>query len=118
MKIALQVGLIPRTSIPDKQKWAADHGVAGLEIGSGECLAEKADATLRAYENSPVPVVSICGNPSIDFLDPSREKRNKSMDECKQVLTTAGKHGAVGQIVPPIYGPPRLPDLSPLEDAI
>jgi len=118
VKIALQVGLIPKSSIEDKQKWAADHGVEGLEIGSGDCTAEKADATLRAWENSPVPVVSICGNPSIDFLDPSREKRQKSMDECKQVLTTAGKLGAVGQIVPPIFGPPRLPDLSPMEDAI
>jgi sugar phosphate isomerase/epimerase len=92
--------------------------VEGLEIGAGECMADNADATLRAYENSPVPVVSICGNPSFDFLDPSREKRRRSMDECRQVLSVAGKLGAVGQIVPPIFGPPRLPDLSPLEDAI
>lgn len=118
MKIALQTGLIPGTTIPDKQKWAADHGVQGLEISAGDCTGEKADATLRAYENSRVPVVSICGNPSIDFLDPSREKRQKSMDECKQVLSVAGKLGAVGQIVPPIFGPARLPDLSPLEDAV
>nr|CAA9222307.1 D-tagatose 3-epimerase [uncultured Armatimonadetes bacterium] len=118
MKIALQTGLIPGGTIEDKQRWAADHGVEGLEIGSGECSAEKADATLHAYENSPVPVVSICGNPSFDFLDPSKEKRRKSIDECKQVLSVAGRLGAVGQIVPPIFGPPRLPDLSPLEDPI
>lgn len=118
MKIALQTGLIPGGSVADKQKWAADQGVAGLEIGSGECTEANADATLRAYENSPVPVVSICGNPSFDFLDPSREKRRKSIEECKQVLKVAGRLGAVGQIVPPIFGGPRLPDLSPLEDPI
>jgi sugar phosphate isomerase/epimerase len=118
VKIALQTGLVPGGTVADKQRWAADHGVEGLEIGSGDCSPENADATLRAYENSPVPVVSICGNPSFDFLDPSKEKRRKSVDECKQCLAVAGKLGAVGQIVPPIFGPPRLPDLSPLEDPI
>lgn len=118
MKIALQVGLIPKSSIEDKQRWAADHGVEGLEIGARDCLADRADETLRAYENSPVPVVSICGNPSFDFLDPSKDKRRNSIEESKQVLSLAGKLGAVGQIVPPIFGPPRLPDLSPLEDAV
>lgn len=118
MKIALQMGLIPGANIADKQRWAADHGVEGLEIGAGECQADRADATLRAYENSPVPVVSICGNPSFDFLDPSAEKRRQSMAESKQCLAVAGKLGAVGQIIPPIFGPPRLPDLSPLQDPI
>lgn len=118
MKIALQMGLIPGAHIPDKQRWAADHGVEGLEIGAGDCQADRADATLRAYENSPVPVVSVCGNPSFDFLDPSAEKRRQSMAESKQCLSVAGKLGAVGQIIPPIFGSPRLPDLSPLEDPI
>lgn len=118
MKIALQVGLIPGGSIGDKQRWAADHGVEGLEIGARDCAPENADATLRAYENSPVPVVSVCGNLSFDFLDPSAEKRRKSMEECRHCLSIAGKLGAVGQIVPPIFGPPRLPDLSPQEDAV
>lgn len=118
MKIALQVGLIPGGSTADKQRWAADHGVEGLEIGSGDCAPDRADATLRAYEDSPVPVVSVCGNPSFDFLDPDAQKRRRSMDECRQCLRVAGRLGAVGQIVPPIFGPPRLPDLSPLEDAV
>ena len=118
MKIALQMGLIPGDTIPDKQRWAVDHGVEGLEIGAHDCLEENAEATLRAYENSPVPVVSVCGNPSFDFLDPSKEKRQRSIAECRQILSVAGKLGAVGQIVPPIFGGPRLPDLSPLESAV
>ena len=118
MKIALQIGLIPGGTIADKQRWAADHGVEGLEISSRDCTTENADATLRAYENSPVPVSTICGNPSIDFLDPSPEMRRKSRDESKQCLSIAGKLGAVGQILVPIFGKPRLPDLSPLEDAV
>lgn len=118
MKIALQAGLIPGASLADKQRWAADSGVEGIELGWADCVPEKADATLKAFESSPVPAVSICGNASFDFLDPSLEKRRKSMDECKGCLAVAGKLGAVGQIVPPIFGPPRLPDLSPLEDPV
>lgn len=118
MKIALQVGLIPGATVAEKQRWAADHGVEGLEIGSGACTAENADQTLRDYENSPVPVVSICGTPTGDFLDPAPAKRRKSVEDSRQCLMIAGKLGAVGQILVPIFGPPRLPDLSPLEDAV
>lgn len=118
MKIALQVGLIPGGTTADKQRWAADHGVEGLEIGARECTAENAEATLRAYENIRVPVVSICGTPSGDFLDPSPEKRRKSIEDCRQALQVAGRLGAVGEIMVPIFGPPRLPDLSPLESAV
>ena len=118
MKIALQTGLIPGATPEAKWRWAADHGVEGLEIGAGDCTVEKADATVRAYEHSLVPVVTICGNPSFNFLDPSREKRQRSVDDCRQCLLVAGKLGAVGQILVPIFGPPVLPDLSPLEDAV
>ena len=40
------------------------------------------------------------------------------MEESKQYLALAGKLGAVGQIVPPIFGGPRINDLSPLESAV
>jgi sugar phosphate isomerase/epimerase len=118
MKLALQIGLIPGSSIPDKQKWAADNGVEGIEISAGSYRPEQFDQAVKDYENSPVPVVSICGNPSFDFLDPDPGKRRKSMEECKGLLGLAGRLGAVGQIVPPIFGGPRINDLSPLEGAI
>jgi sugar phosphate isomerase/epimerase len=118
MKLALQLGLIPGSSLGDKQKWAADNGVEGIEISAGSYRPEQHDQALKDFENSPVPVVSICGNPSFDFLDPDPAKRRKSMDECKSTLSLAGRLGAVGQIVPPIFGGPRINDLSPLESAI
>lgn len=118
MKLALQLGLIPGGTPADKQKWAADHGVEGIEISAWDYRPERIDDARRDFEGSPVPVVSICGNPSFDFLDPDRAKRQKSVEECKLYLKLAGDLGATGQIVPPIFGGPRLPDLSPLEDAV
>ncbi|GMV79649.1 MAG: xylose isomerase [Planctomycetota bacterium] len=118
MKIAVQTGLLPGKELSDKLKWAADHGVEGIEISAWQYRPPALDQALRDYEHSPVPVVSICGNASFEFLDPDPKKRRQSIDESKQYLELAGKFGAVGQIVPPIFGPPRINDLAPLKSAV
>ena len=118
MKLALQTGLIPGGNVADKLKWAADHGVEGIEISAWEYKPENFERARRDFENSPVPVVSVCGNASFDFLDPDPSKRRKSIEESKQYLALAGEFGAVGQVVPPIFGGPKINDLSPLESAV
>lgn len=118
MKLAVQLGLLPGQTIPDQQQWAADHGVEGIEISAWGYKPENLDQAKRDFERSPVPISTVCGNPSFDFLDPDPGKRRASMDQCKAYLRFCGEVGAVGQIVPPIFGGPRIPDLSPLADPI
>lgn len=118
MKLALQIGLVPGRTLTDKLHWCADHGVEGVEISAWEYGVDRLEDALRDFENSPVPVVSVCGNASFDFLDPDPAKRRASIEQSKKYLWLCGQLGATGQIVPPIFGPPRLPDLSPLRDAI
>jgi sugar phosphate isomerase/epimerase len=118
MKIAVQLGLIPAKSVEDKQKWALDNGVDGIEISAWDYPVDKIDQARRDFASTRVPVSSICGNASFDFLDPDPRKRRASIDQCKQYLKLAGEFKAAGQIVPPIFGGPRLPDLSPLKGAI
>ena len=118
MKIALQLGLIPGQNTSDKAKWAADNGVAGIELGvfgvSNEKLRRQADEI-----NGIVPISSVCANATpegvacFDFLHPEKSKRRASIDGSKAVLKFCGEVGAVGQIVPPIFGGPLVPDLSP-----
>jgi len=61
----------------------------------------------------------VCGNSSkdsgwaFDFLDPDKAKRRASIDGTKDILEFCGQIGAVGQIVPPCFGAPKVPDLSP-----
>ncbi|NUP98583.1 MAG: sugar phosphate isomerase/epimerase [Armatimonadetes bacterium] len=118
MKLAVQLGLLPGNTVADKQRWAADHGVEGIEVSTGNYRPDMLDQARRDFESSPVPLTTVCGNPTFDFLDPDPAKRRNSMEQVKTYLRFVGEMGGVGQIVPPIFGPPRIPDLSPYADAI
>ena len=118
MKIALQLSLIPGETVKDKQKWACGHGVDAIEISAWDYRPEDLGRARKDWEDSPIPVSSICGNATFDLLDPLPEKRQKCVDFIKDYLKLAGELGAVGQIVPPIFGPPLINDLSPWMDAV
>lgn len=118
MKVGLQLGMIPGSMTTDKVSWAKDHGVEGIEINARQYDPGNLTSVRQEFENSAVPIVSICGNTTFDFLDPDPAKRKASIEASKSFLKLAGDLGAVGQIVPPIFGPPRLPNLSPYKDAI
>ncbi|MBT7164867.1 MAG: sugar phosphate isomerase/epimerase [Victivallales bacterium] len=118
MKIALQLGLTPGKTVQDKQKWAADHGVDGIEITRGNYALDKLDQAREDFADSPVPAVSFCGNPTFDFLDPDPKKRRESINQSTTILKFCGSMGMVGQVVAPIFGGPRIPDLSPYKTAI
>jgi sugar phosphate isomerase/epimerase len=123
MKIALQLGLIPGTTTAEKSKWAHDNGVEGLELGVWGGGLEKCLRDADAI-NGLVPISSVCGNadeggnPCFDFLDPDKEKRRKAIEGSKALLKFCGEVGAAGQIVPPTFGGPKVPDLSPYKTAI
>jgi sugar phosphate isomerase/epimerase len=118
MKIALQLVLTPGANAADKAKWARDHGVEGIEVsafgGGLEAMRRDADAI-----GGTLPIVSVCGNaapdgsPSFHFLNPDKEQRRASIDGSAGILKFCGEVGARGQIVPPIFGGPIVPDLSP-----
>ncbi|MFM7321862.1 MAG: sugar phosphate isomerase/epimerase family protein [Armatimonadota bacterium] len=118
MTISVQMGLLPGTGPAEQARWGADHGAEGIELsawGGIDQLRRSADA-IRGI----LPITSVCGNcdadgnGSFDFLDPDPAKRRRSLDGSRAILAFCGEVGAAGQIVPPIFGPPRVPDLSPL----
>ena len=128
MTISVQLGLLPGNTPAEQARWAADHGAEAIELsawGGVDKLRREADSI-----HGILPISSVCGNcdaegnGSFDFLDPDPAKRKRSADGCKEILKFCGEVGAAGQIVPPIFGGPRVPDLSPaftalqLEDAL
>jgi sugar phosphate isomerase/epimerase len=123
MRISLQLGLIPGETTADKARWASDHGADGLELGVWGGGLEKCRRDADAI-NGLLPISSVCGNadpsgePCFDFLDPNPVKRRSAIDGSKGILAFCGEVGAAGQIVPPIFGGPKVPDLSPYKAAI
>ncbi len=120
MKIAVQLTLLPGSDAKEKAQWAKDHGVQGIELsvfdaGGMARMRQEADAI-----GALLPLCSVCGNLNsdgdrgFDFLHPDPDKRRKSIDGSIAILKFCGEIGAVGQIVPPIFGPPVVPDLSPV----
>lgn len=119
MKIAVQLSLLPGNTVATQAKWAHDHGVEGIELGVWGGGLEKMRRDAEEI-NGLVPISSVCGNsdatgePSFHFLDPDKTKRRASIDGSAAILRFCGEVGAAGQIVPPIFGGPAVPDLSPV----
>jgi len=120
VKIAVQLSLLPGETMSDRAKWARDHGVQGIELGiwGGGLKGMQQHAE---EINGIVPISSVCGNanldgkPSFEFLNPDLAKRREAIDGSLAILEFCGQVGAVGQIVPPIFGGPVVPDLSPFK---
>ena len=118
MKIAVQLGLLPGETVREKALWARDHGVEGIELGVWGGGLEKLRREAEAI-NGLIPISSVCGNTdpegntSFDFVDPDPAKRRASIEGSKAILAFCGEVGAAGQIVPPIFGGPKVPDLAP-----
>lgn len=119
MKIAVQLGLLPGNTTREKAQWAKDHGVEGLETGVWGGGVDKIRQEVDEI-NGILPLTTVCGNCDLEgnasflFVDPDIKKRRAAIDGSLAILKLCGEVGAVGQIVPPIFGPPTVPDLSPV----
>ena len=118
MKIALQEGLLPGEELTEKLDFAEELQIEGLEVAGRSRPYDHIEAYEKALSGRSIRIVSICGQETFDWLDPDIDKRNASLAETRRQLEACGYFKAIGHIVPPIFGPPRIPDLSPLKDAI
>jgi len=118
MKIALQESLLPGESLSEKLDFAEELAIEGLEVAGRSRLYDQIETYEQALKGRSIVIASVCGQETFDWLDPDPAKRRNSLDETRRQLAACGHFKAVGQIVPPIFGPPRIPDLSPLRDAI
>lgn len=120
MKLAVQLKLLPGETVRDQAHWALDHGVQGIELGvwGGGLPKMRREAD---EINGVVPISSVCGNadaegnPSFEFLSPEASKRRASIEGSKAILDFCAETGAAGMVVPPIFGPAQVPDLSPFK---
>jgi len=117
MKLACQENMVPGRELAEKIEKLAAWGYEGIEFW-GRGLASRVDEINAACDNMPVKPSSICAGYSGCLLDPDPEQRNLAVSGIKELLRVAADIGATGVIFVPLFGGPRIPDLSPYADAI
>lgn len=117
MKLACQEGLAVGGTLEEKLDSLAEAGYVGMEFW-GSNLWDRVDAILKATANHTVKPSTICAGFRGCPLDADKSERDKASEDIHKLLKTAGDLGMVGLIMVPIFGGPRLPDLSPLATAV
>jgi len=134
MKLSCQETLVPGASFAQKADTLQELGFEGVELsgfwgagsidalkrraGSIDALKRHADEVEAALEGRELAVSSICGGYEQAFLSSDVSVRKKAVADYIEALKIAGRLGASGPILVPIFGPPQLPDLWPSKSAI
>ena len=117
MKLACQESLAVGKDLPEKLDNLAAAGYEGIEFWGGS-LWERMDEIKKAAANHSVRPATICAGFRGCPLDADKKERETASADILRLLETAGELGLVGLIAVPIFGSPRLPDLSPYADAV
>jgi sugar phosphate isomerase/epimerase len=116
VKLACQESLVSADTFADKVVMLADYGFDGIEVW-GSTLRDRLEV-IREATVGRIPVSTVCSGFRGCFLSPERDTRDIAVSDMKELLAMAGDLGAKGVIFVPLFGPPQLPDLSPLADPI
>ncbi len=118
MKLASQEGLVPGANLEEKLEKLAAWGYEGVEFWGSEWLLQNISYVRSAVEKVGLKVSTICAGYRGSVLDPDPSVRKQAVGDIKARLTAAAELGAVGLIFVPIFGGPRIPDLSPYKSAV
>ncbi|MCS7223543.1 MAG: sugar phosphate isomerase/epimerase [Armatimonadetes bacterium] len=118
MKLACQDGLVPGDSLEEKLDRLAAWGYEGVEFWGSDWLVENAETVRQKVEKAGLTVSTVCAGYRGSLLDPDPSVRQQAQKDIEARLRAAGQLGAVGLIFVPIFGGPRLPDLSPFRSAL
>jgi len=113
MKISCQENLIPGKSFDEKVHIAEKLGLDAIEVW-GKDLDSRIKSILDAISSSRVKISTICSGYPGDLLGLDRLERENAINGIIERLKYASELGAVGVIVVPTFGRPKLPDLYPL----
>lgn len=120
MKLSIQIGLLPGETLEEKFYKAKEIGFEGIEVWGRDFInnEEVVDEYMKLSKETGVKISSICAGYTKFLLDPSSEDRAKAREDIKKLLELGGRMGVVGLILVPVFGPPKISDLSPYKDAI
>jgi len=115
VKLACQEGMVPGTTLQEKFDNLERWGYEGMEFWGSALRAEpdKVKEIKRLAGKGTVKPSTICAGYRGCLLDGQKSEREQAIADIKELLTIGGELGVAGLIMVPVFGPPRLPDLSP-----
>jgi sugar phosphate isomerase/epimerase len=117
MRIAIQENLLPGTTLREKFANAAAYGYGGIEARGNLLLGREAEYRALADEFG-LPITTVCSGQQGCLLDPDPAERQLAYDSLLALLRAGHAVGGAHFIYVPIFGKPRLPDLTPYQSAI
>lgn len=117
MKLACQEGMAPGKTLREKAETIAQLGYEGMEFwGSG--LGARVKEITQALAGTGVKPSTICAGYQGCLLGADPKERQQAMADIEDLLSAGADLGVVGLIVVPVFGGPRLPDMSPWKTAV
>jgi sugar phosphate isomerase/epimerase len=113
MKLAAQEELLPGRTLEERFFAAERIGFEGVEL-FGPGIRGRMKEIKDALFTVKVKVSTIRSGHRGELLSPNPEERERAASMIGDLLAAAAELGAVGVIVVPTFGGPKLPDLSPL----
>ncbi len=107
---------MPGESLAERLEKLESYGFEGIEFW-GHQIWEREAEIVDELGRTSIKASTICAGVRESLLDPDAGERRKALEQISRVLRVAETIGAGGLILVPIFGPPRLPDLSPLASA-
>lgn len=114
MLLSAQEGMAPGVTIAEKMVNFEAYGFEGVEFWGSPDLRNRVKEIKDALSTVKLKVSTICAGYPGALLSDRFDERRAAVDGIKERLSLSAELGAVGVIVVPIFGPPRLPDLRPL----
>jgi len=116
MKLSCQAPLTGASKVDEQFSMLAELGFDGVELWGAPLMAsdDNPDEVARALEKTGLPVSVLCAGYRGALLDGDPAVRERCRGDIRKLLALAGRFGAVGLIVVPIFGAPRIPDLAPI----
>jgi len=117
VKLAIQEHMGPWPSRMEKFRNFKKMGFEGVEL-LGRGLAERKEEVKAALKEAGLAACTICTGYDDKVLSADPRERAAACAQVRDLLKLAGELKVGGLIFVPIFGPPRLPDLSPFRNAI
>ena len=118
MKLACQENLLPGESIKERFLMGKELGFEGIEVWGksfidNPTLAEEYE---KASKEIGIKISSICAGYRGSLLGSSLEERERARKDIKRLLEIGNNLNAIGLVVVPVFGPPKISDLTPYKD--